>query len=87
MVTTLPNNFFYVYTLVSGVDPRRHYTGITTDLRRRLLEHNNGNCIYTIHCRPWHIEVAVAFCSEAKARAFEQYLKSGSGRAFARRHF
>jgi putative endonuclease len=36
---------------------------------------------------PWYIEVAVAFRSEAKARRFERYLKTGSGREFSRRHF
>jgi hypothetical protein len=33
------------------------------------------------------IEMSVAFYSAAKARAFERYLKTGSGREFARRHF
>jgi len=33
------------------------------------------------------IEKPIAFASEAKARAFEKYLKSESGREFARRHF
>jgi hypothetical protein len=31
--------------------------------------------------------VIVEFLSEDKARTFERYLKSGSGHAFARRHF
>ncbi|MEY2537994.1 MAG: hypothetical protein QOG67_1734 [Verrucomicrobiota bacterium] len=37
--------------------------------------------------RPWRIETAIAFSSVTKARAFEKYLKSGSGREFARRCF
>jgi putative endonuclease len=82
-----PNRFFYVYTLVSEADHRRHYSGMTTDLKRRLSEHNSGGCVFTVKFRPWRIETAVAFHCEAKARAFERYLKSGSGRAFARRHF
>lgn len=82
-----PNKFFYVYVLVSEANERRHYSGITTDLKRRLAEHNRGACIYTARLRPWRIEIAIAFYSQTKARAFEQYLKRGSGRAFARRHF
>jgi hypothetical protein len=31
--------------------------------------------------------VALEFAGEASAVAFERYLKTGSGRAFAKRHF
>jgi len=79
--------FFYVYILVSQGNKTIHYTGVTRDLDQRLLEHNRGACPHTPKHRPWRIETAVAFKSESKARAFEKYLKSGSGREFARRHF
>jgi putative endonuclease len=79
--------FFYVYVLVSEADSSRHYTGITRNFSERLLKHNQGTCPHTAKYRPWKIEMAVAFASEAKARSFEKYLKSGSGREFARRHF
>jgi putative endonuclease len=79
--------FFYVYILVSENDPAIHYTGLTDDLNERLAMHNRGKCANTaaVH-RPWRVETAIAFTSEPKARAFEKYLKSGSGREFARRH-
>ena len=80
-------NFFYVYNLVSRVDEKRHYTGITRNLEKRVLEHNQGACKRTTKCRPWRIETAIAFRLEIKARAFEKYLKSGSGREFSHRHF
>ena len=79
--------FFYVYVVVSETDPNRHYTGITCDLLERLHDHNRGHCPHTAKYKPWRIATAVAFASETKARAFEKYLKSGSGREFARRHF
>jgi len=79
--------FFYVYVLTSKTDPSIHYTGITDDLPTRLLDHNRGHCLHTAKHKPWKIETAVAFKSARKARAFEKYLKSGSGREFARRHF
>jgi len=78
--------FVYVYILMSREDETIHYTGITRDLEQRLLDHNQGNCPHTAQHRPRRIETAVAFKSESKARAFEKYLKSGSGREFARRH-
>ncbi len=80
-------NFHYVYILVSDADPDIHYTGITQDLENRLRKHNKGDSPHTSKNRPWHIETAVAFSSKEKALAFEKYLKSGSGREFARRHF
>jgi len=79
--------FFYVYILVSEANDTFHYTGITQNLQQRLLEHNRGKCPNSSAYRPWRIETAIAFKSERKARAFEKYLKSGSGREFARRHF
>ena len=81
------SDFFYVYILVSQANETIHYTGITRDLEQRLFEHNRGNCPNTSQYRPWRIETAIAFKSESKARAFEKYLKSGSGPEFARRHF
>jgi predicted GIY-YIG superfamily endonuclease len=83
----LMNAFFYVYILVSEADSTIHYTGVTQDLADRLREHNRGACAHTAKYRPWRVETAVSSSSEAKARLFERYLKSGSGREFARRHF
>ena len=80
-------HFFYVYELVSQRDESIRYRGITRDLKARLRKHNTGSSLHTAKYRPWYIEVAVAFRSEAKARRFERYLKTGSGREFARRHF
>jgi putative endonuclease len=79
--------FRYVYVLVSEQDATRHYTGVTGDLEDRLAHHNGGACPHTAKYRPWRIETAVAFRNTAKALAFECYLKSGSGREFARRQF
>jgi predicted GIY-YIG superfamily endonuclease len=79
--------FVYVYILVSEADADAHYTGITRDLSERLREHTRGHCPHTAKDKPWRIETAVAFASRAKAHAFEKYLKSGSGREVARRHF
>lgn len=80
-------HFTYVYVLVSGSHPSRRYTGLTTHLVVRLNDHNSGKVASTTRHRPWRIETAIAFRSRNKARAFERYLKSHSGRAFASRHF
>jgi len=80
-------DFVYVYQLGSESHSDRHYTGRTTDLKTRLDSHNHGHVPHTRKFRPWRVEVAVAFRDKAKAVAFERYLKSSSGRAFAKRHF
>ena len=76
----------YVYLLRSVPHPDRRYVGSTCDLRRRLAEHNDGKSVHTAKFRPWRIVAAVALRDAARADAFERYLKSGSGSAFARRH-
>ena len=86
-LSDLMKDFYYVYILVSESDGETHYTGITHDLTARLSKHNQGGCVQTSKNRPWRIEIAIAFRSETKARRFEHYLKTGSGREFARRHF
>ena len=80
-------NFWYVYLLQSLPEPLRHYVGMTEDLRARLHCHNLGQVPHTSKFRPSRIETAVAFRSKDKAAAFEKYLKSHSGRAFAKKHF
>ena len=77
----------YVYLIRSLSNPDQRYVGITDDVKRRLRDHNSGDSPHTAKYRPWQLQTAVAFTNEKKAAAFEQYLKSGSGRAFAVRHF
>lgn len=80
-------DYHYVYILESVADPSRHYTGLTSDLKKRLQKHNQGGVPHTAkHC-PWRIRVGIAFPSREQAAAFETYLKSHSGRAFASKHF
>ena len=80
-------NFYYVYSLIDAATGTHHYVGSTQDLQSRLAKHNAGEVPHTSKFKPWRIETAVAFDSQEKAAAFEKYLKSGSGREFAKRHF
>jgi putative endonuclease len=75
-----------VYVLRSQTDPTCYYTGLTSSLAARLDAHNAGRCPHTSQNRPWIVDVIVEFSDERRAVAFEQYLKSGSGVAFAKRH-
>jgi putative endonuclease len=77
----------FVYVLRSESDPAHHYVGLSADVRKRLQWHNAGQNVHTARNRPWRIVVSLEFTSEQAAFRFERYLKSGSGRAFAKRHF
>jgi predicted GIY-YIG superfamily endonuclease len=75
----------YVYILRSKKDKSIIYTGITRNLSKRLDKHNEGGNISTKRSIPWYIETCIAFRNEEKARAYEKYLKSGSGKAFLKK--
>ena len=77
----------FVYILRSDVDPNRHYVGVTSDVGNRLEWHNHRPCGHTTDYRPWSLVVVPEFPNGSQAAHFERYLKSGSGRAFAKRHF
>lgn len=76
----------YVYLIESVHDRDHHYVGQTRDLRARLSGHNSGNTPHTARYRPWNLVCYLGFADERKAVAFEHYLKSGSGKAFMKRH-
>ena len=77
----------FVYILKNGTQPPRYYTGVTSDMAARLLTHNDGKCRHMASGRPWRVDVVIEFADEQRAIAFERDLKSGSGGAFASRHF
>jgi putative endonuclease len=76
---------YYVYLIESASAQGERYLGMTTDLNERLQEHNAGKSSHTSKFKPWKVTAYVAFTDRAKAEAFERYLKSGSGHAFARK--
>ena len=76
---------YYVYILQSESEPSRHYTGSTSNLRARVRAHNQGKNNHTRKFRPWRIKTALFFTEEDRAKDFELCLKSGAGRAFAKK--
>jgi putative endonuclease len=79
----LEDTMWYVHIIRSIDFPGQEYIGATTDLKRRLLEHNAGKSSHTAKFKPWKLAWYCAFPDKYKALAFEKYLKSHSGRAFA----
>lgn len=70
---------FFVYTIFSLKD-KKFYTGYTTDLGRRLKEHNDGYSRATKWRRPFLLIHYECFINKMDAEAREIFLKSGFGR-------
>lgn len=77
-------SFSYVYILES-LTCQTYYVGLTDDPYARLQKHNNGGVPHTAKYVPWRIKTAIAFTDRQRAGEFERYLKTASGRAFAKK--
>jgi len=77
----------YVYILESIATPGHYYIGYTANLRDRIQKHQADVSSHAAKFRPLKLKLYIAFESKDSALAFELYLKSGSGRAFCKRHF
>ena len=75
--------FYYVYVLQSEKDGN-WYTGYTSDLKKRLQEHNKGYNFSTKNRRPRKLIYYEASLNENDAKARERYLKSGMGKRYLR---
>lgn len=78
-------SYYYVYVLeLSNGD---YYVGRSDNLKRRILEHTNGQERTTKKFLPIKLITYLGFDTKTKAVHFEKYLKTGSGIAFRKRHF
>jgi len=76
---------YYVYIIRSKLFPSIRYVGCTSNIKKRIYDHNSGTTAYTSKYLPWELVMYVAFNEKLKAYAFEQYLKSHAGRTFAQK--
>ena len=80
---------FYVYVLHS-LEDHGLYIGFTTNLKKRIAEHENGASFATKYRGPWKLIYYEAYLQQVGALGREKYLKSGAGRRFLRtqlRHY
>jgi len=75
---------YFVYILLCS--DGKPYTGCTNDWRARITRHEKGQVFATKNRLPVKLVAYFAFQNKYIAYNFEEYLKSGSGRAFLRRH-
>jgi predicted GIY-YIG superfamily endonuclease len=78
------NDTHYVYLLECGNNSL--YVGCTSNLEERLNRHSHGWVESTKSRLPVKLKMYMVFSNRHEAFKFEKYLKSGSGRAFAKRH-
>jgi predicted GIY-YIG superfamily endonuclease len=76
---------YFVYIL--ECNDNKPYTGCTDNLNERLIRHKRGYVPATKDRLPIELITYVVFNDKYKAYEFEKYLKSGSGRAFIKKHF
>ncbi len=75
---------YYVYSLKCKDG---YYLGCTDNIEDRIKRHKNGQIPATANRLPITIDFYLAIDDKYKAFRLEKYLKTGSGRAFIKRHF
>ncbi|MBI4929262.1 MAG: GIY-YIG nuclease family protein [Bacteroidetes bacterium] len=72
---------YYTYVLFSLKDSHL-YTGYTSDIQKRLSEHNEGLVASTKHRRPFVLVYHEVCLNQKDALRREKYLKSGNGKIY-----
>jgi putative endonuclease len=80
---------FYVYVFHS-LEDHGLYIGFSTNLKKRIAEHEHGASFATKYRGPWKLIYYEAYIDRQDAEGRGRYLKSGSGHRFLRqqlRHY
>ena len=76
-----------VYLIRSIKYPEITYVGYTKNVDKRLQSHNFGQSKYSAKYKPWELIIAIQLVDDTRAKQFEKYLKTASGKAFLSKHF
>ena len=82
----MKENKYFVYALRSKVDGRI-YVGFSSNLERRLKEHNSGKTKSTKGYVPWELIYWEEANSRIEARKREIYFKNASGKRKLKKHY
>jgi putative endonuclease len=75
---------YYVYILECA--DGKYYVGCTKDYKGRMARHRRGEVKYTSTRLPFEVKAIIAVPDQYVALQLEDYLKTGSGRAFTIKH-
>jgi putative endonuclease len=70
----------YIVYVIQSADRKHLYIGTTSDLERRIKEHNSGRRRFTSGKGPWNIVRREEFSNREHAFRRERFLKTGHGR-------
>ena len=70
---------YFIYVLKSELTGSS-YVGHTSDLEKRLIEHNNNKSLSTRGKTPWRLVYKEEYTTRSKAASREKYFKSIKGR-------
>ena len=73
--------------MIQSLKDNRIYVGLTSNLERRIKEHNEGKTKSTMAFRPWKIIYTQECDNRLLARKREKYLKSGCGKEFLKQNY
>lgn len=77
--------YYYVYVLKNQVDDGV-YIGYTTNIRKRILNHNSGRGSRTTkYKKNWELIYAELYRNKYDALGREKFLKGGSGRKYLKK--
>jgi len=72
---------YYTYILWSQ-KLNKYYVGLSSDLQKRLIEHNSGKAKFTSKGIPWSIAYSEKYNSKKEAADRERYIKRMKSRKF-----
>jgi putative endonuclease len=75
---------YYVYILLCA--DGKYYVGCTQDFQKRMARHRRREVKYTSTRLPFEVKAVIAVPDQYISVRLEDYLKTGSGRAFAGKH-
>jgi len=76
------NNLMYYTYVIKSKKNGNYYTGYTSNLRKRIKEHNERKSKYTKGRGPYTLVYYEACIDEEDARSRELYLKTGRGKRY-----
>lgn len=71
-------NMFYIYILL--LSNKHLYTGYTSDLKRRIKQHQNGDVKSTKYKRPLRLIHYESYIKKSDAKRRERFLKTTEGK-------
>lgn len=75
-----------MYVLKSEKEEGKHYVGMTSNMERRLKEHNAGRSKFIAGFIPWKIGYSELLTTRSEAREREKYLRSAAARRFIKQY-